>query len=87
MYPIFFSGFSLREAPWKGIVLAVDLVGRTDKSRSAHIVFNHNILDGYIGLKQYITTKFYYKIAFGTRLSDTIPDYLGYLGVVYYFGR
>ncbi len=85
MYPFFFSGFSLKKAPWRGIVLVGELVGRTNKSRSTHIVIDENILDAYLGVKQYITPKFYYKLGFGNRISDTTPDYLGYLGVVYYF--
>lgn len=85
MYPVFFSGFSLKEAPWKGFILVGELVGRNDKSRSTHIVVNHNILDAYLGVKQYITPLFYYKLGLGNRISDTTPDYLGYLGVVYYF--
>ncbi len=85
MYPFFFSGFSLKEAPWKGFLLVGELVGRTNSSRSTHIVINENILDAYLGIKQFITPLFYYKLGLGNRISDDSPDYLGYLGVVYYF--
>ena len=85
MYPFFFSGFSLKEAPWKGFLLVGELVGRTNKSRSTHIVMDENILDAYLGIKQYITPLFYYKLGLGNRISADSPDYLGYLGVVYYF--
>lgn len=81
MYPIIFSGFSLKDAPWRGILLCADLVGRTDKSADDDIVFDDNILDAYVGVKQYITTALYYKAGLGTRLSAATPDYLVYLGV------
>lgn len=85
MYPIMFSGFSLKDAPWRGVLLCADLVGKTDKKADDDIVFDGNILDAYLGVKQYITTALYYKAGLGTRLSDTTPDYLVYVGVAYGF--
>jgi|GEM_PF-4745385 len=86
MYPIMFPGFSLKDAPWRGILLCADLVGMTNKTEGdGDITFEGNILDAYLGVKQYITRPLYYKAGLGTRLSAAIPDYLVYLGVAYGF--
>jgi hypothetical protein len=86
MYPIMFPGFSLKDAPWRGILLCADLVGMTNKTEgNGDITFEGNILDAYLGLKQYITPSFQYKAGIGARLSATAPDYLVYFAPVYYF--
>ncbi|MFH1678298.1 MAG: transporter [Candidatus Omnitrophota bacterium] len=74
--------------PVKKVILAVDLVGKTDKTKGGGgITFNQNILDlwGGVRWKFSLDPDIRVKLGIGTRLSEAAPDYLGTLAIAYYF--
>lgn len=70
--------------PVKKVILTTELVGKTNYLEK-HLTVKENILDLYEGLQWPMGDDWSGDIAFGTRLSEADPDYLGYLGISYYF--
>ena len=62
----------------------VEFIGKTDYTKK-HFTGKDSIFDGYLGAKFLMIEDFETRIALGTRLSETEPDYLGILNLRWYF--
>jgi hypothetical protein len=67
----------------KKIVLTAELTGKTNY-KEKHLTGKNDLLDVYGGLKYKATKDFEVKGAFGTRVSEANPDYLGVLNLRWY---
>lgn len=62
----------------KKVILTAEIDGKTNY-KEKHLTGKNDILDVYGGLKYKATKDFLVKTAFGTRVSEANPDYLGVL--------
>jgi len=67
----------------KKVVLTAELTGKTNY-KEKHLTGRNDLLDLYGGLKYKATKDFQVKAAFGTRVSERDPDYLGVLNLSWY---
>jgi hypothetical protein len=67
----------------KKVVLTAELTGKTNY-KEKHLTGKNDKLDVYGGLKYKATKNFEAKTAFGTRVSEANPDYLGVLNLRWY---
>ena len=65
------------------VVLTAELTGKTNY-KEKHLTGKNDLLDVYGGLKYKATKDFEAKAAFGTRVSEANPDYLGVLNLRWY---
>ena len=67
----------------KKIVLTAELTGKTNY-KEKHLTGKNDLLDVYGGLKYKATKDFEVRTAFGTRVSEANPDYLGVFYLKWY---